>query len=473
MAIHAAIFDLDRTLIAGSSATVVQRHLADAGINSRDIPFADAFAEFYKRFGENWLLMQPARLAGRAAKGWDVETVAIACKAAADELFDQLAPFAAGVIEDHRRNGALLVLATTSPEPFIRPLMEKLGFDDLVCTKWKSDGGSFTGELDGPFVWGRTKAEAVKAWADANDVHLDKSYAYSDSYFDAPLLEAVGNPVAVNPDLQLSATARINGWKIRHFDKSDGVAKVAGLEIQDWTRPFMRPEFVAPNAKIHITGTDNIPAEGGALLVFNHRSYFDPTVMGLLMAKAGRSVRGLGKKEVFDTPIIGRFAKAIGGVRVERASGSNEPLEKAAAALRGGECVMMAPEGTIPRGPAFFNPELKGRWGAARLAAETGVPVVPIGIWGTEHVWPRNARLPRLSVLDRPVVTATVGEPFFVTDDNPETATAHIMSTISALLPPEAHELRTPSPEELARTFPPGYNGDPTAESSRRPGTDT
>ena len=47
------------------------------------------------------------------------------------------------------------------------------------------------------------------------------------------------------------------------------------------------------------------------------------------------------------------------------------------------------PEGTIPRGPAFFDPELKGRWGAARLAAMTGAPVIPVGMWGTEQVWPR------------------------------------------------------------------------------------
>ena len=77
-----------------------------------------------------------------------------------------------------------------------------------------------------------------------------------------------------------------------------------------------------------------------------------------------------------------------------RASGSDEPLEAAAEALRAGELISMAPQGTIPRGPAFFDPVLKGRWGAARLAAETRAPVIPVGLWGTEKVWPRNARLP-------------------------------------------------------------------------------
>ncbi len=470
----AAIFDLDRTLIAGSSSSTVSRHLADAGISAGvDIPFADTLAEIYERFGENWLMMQPAKYAGRSAAGWDVATVDAACRKAAKEVAANLQPFARSVIEEHRAAGRTLVLATTSPEPFVRPIMEALGFDDLVCTKWRSDQGKFTGELDGEFLWGPAKADGVIAWAAANKINLADSYAYSDSYFDSPLLDAVGHPVAVNPDLQLTATAVLKGWPIRHLDKSEGVAKVAGREIQDWTRPLLRPELVAPYVSFEFNGIENIPSEGPALLVFNHRSYFDPTVMGLVTAKAGRSIRGLGKKEVFDVPIFGKIARAMGGIRVERASGSDEPLEKAADALEGGEVVMMAPQGTIPRGHAFFDPELKGRWGAAKLAAMTGVPVIPIGIWGTEIVWPRSARLPNIKFRDRPLVTATVGSPVEIGRKDPDADTTAIMAAISALLPSESQERRTPSAEELARTFPPGYTGDPNAEADRRPGTDT
>jgi putative phosphoserine phosphatase/1-acylglycerol-3-phosphate O-acyltransferase len=139
--------------------------------------------------------------------------------------------------------------------------------------------------------------------------------------------------------------------------------------------------------------------------------------------------------------------------------------------LEGGEVVMMAPEGTIPRGPAFFDPELKGRWGAARLAAETGAPVIPVGLWGTELVWPRSARLPNMT--RRPPVSATVGDPVELAYDDPDADTRAIMAALVDLLPPEARERRTPSDEELMRTFPPGYKGDPNAEADRRPGTDT
>ena len=107
-------------------------------------------------------------------------------------------------------------------------------------------------------------------------------------------------------------------------------------------------------------------------------------------------MRFLGKREVFDAPVVGQVARAIGGIRVDRTTGSDQPLVAAAAALAGGELVVILPQGTIPRGRAFFEPELKGRWGAARLAALAKVPVIPLGLWGTEKVWPRSERVPRL-----------------------------------------------------------------------------
>ncbi len=470
----AAIFDLDRTLISGSSATVFQRHLAEAGITSgREIPFADAFMRFYETFGENWFMMQPARLSGRAAAGWNVADVDKAMKAAAEELEGMIQPFAPQLIDEHRDAGRTLVLATTSPEPFVRPLAQRLGFDDVVATRWCSEGGKFTGELDGPFVWGPAKLDAVKQWAADNSVVLSRSYAYSDSYFDAPLLDAVGHPTAVNPDPQLRALAALRSWPVRHLDVAEGVAKIAGRELQAWTRPLLRPEIVAPLAQFEFNDIHNIPESGPAILVFNHRSYFDPSALALLVARVGRSVRGLGKKEVFDAPIIGNLAKWLGGIRVERASGSDEPLRHAAKALRGGELLMLAPQGTIPRGPAFFDPELKGRWGAARLAAMTHAPVIPVGLWGTEKVWPRSSRLPRMSLSDRPLVSVTVGKPVELGYEDTEADTEAIMAAISAVLPEEAHHRHEPTSEELALTYPPGYSGDPNAETDRRPGTNS
>jgi putative phosphoserine phosphatase/1-acylglycerol-3-phosphate O-acyltransferase len=474
-----AVFDLDRTLITSSSATVFRHHLAEHGLGgAHDLPLVDVFTRFYEQFGETWLMMQPARLASRAANGWSVATVEAAMRAAADELVGMLLPGAAAAIEQHRAAGRQLVMATTSPLVFVKAFADRLGFDDVVATQWERTVGAdgdevYTGRMSGPFVWGRSKADAVAQWADEHRSDLADSWAYSDSYFDAPLLALVGHPVVVNPDLQLRLAAAVRGWPVTHFDRSEGVSKILGLELQEWGRPFMRQEILTPNARIEFAGLDNVPATGPAILVFNHRSYFDPLVMGLVIAKTGRNVRGLGKKEVFDVPIIGRILKASGGIRVDRGTGSDEPLDAAIAAVEAGELLMMAPEGTIPRGPAFFDPVLKGRWGAARIAAATGAPVIPVGLWGTEQVWPRNSRLPKLSLTDRPLVTATVGAPVKLNYRSPNADTKKIMHAISAVLPAEAREHRTPTADELAHTYPPGYHGDPEAELNRRPGTNT
>ncbi len=469
----AAVFDLDRTLIRSSSAPVFQRHLAATGLGDvPSLPLADAFLKYYELFGESWVMMQPAKLGARAANGWSVADVDRAMTDAAAELESLLLPFARVELERHRAQGDLLVIATTSPACFVRPLAARLGVDAVVATEWASDGDRYTGALEGPFVWGKAKRDAITAWAAANDVDLSRSTAYSDSYFDSPLLAAVGQPVAVNPDARLAAVALLRGWKVRHFDKSDGVFKIAGRELQEWGRPLMRPEFLTM-ASFDISGLEHIPAEGPAIVVFNHRSYFDPTVMGLVVARAGRSVRGLGKKEVFDVPVVGSLLRGMGGVRVDRGTGSNEPLDAAAAALRGGELLMMAPQGTIPRGPAFFDPELKGRWGAAKLASMTRAPVIPIGLWGTEKVWPRSARLPRLDPRHRPTVSATVGPPVDLRHRSADKDTARIMSAIVDLLPAEARVRHEPTEAELALTYPPGYAGNPEAELDRRPGFDT
>jgi putative phosphoserine phosphatase / 1-acylglycerol-3-phosphate O-acyltransferase len=207
--------------------------------------------------------------------------------------------------------------------------------------------------------------------------------------------------------------------------------------------------------------------------VANHRSYFDTVAVGLTVLRGGRAPRFLGKKEVLDAPVIGSMAKAMGGIRVERGTGSDEPLQEAARALEAGDAVAMMPQGTIPRGRAFFNPELKGRWGAARLAAMTKAPVIPIGVWGTEKVWPRNSQLPQVwNVLNPPQVTTRVGGPVELGYEDTEADTVAIMSAISVLLPPEGRQPYNPTLEELAATFPSNYQGDPEAEDDRRPGTD-
>jgi putative phosphoserine phosphatase/1-acylglycerol-3-phosphate O-acyltransferase len=290
--------------------------------------------------------------------------------------------------------------------------------------------------------------------------------------FDSPLLGAVGHPTAVNPDPSLRIMAAARRWPVAHFDAPPGVPKVLGVEPWQAMRPFMTP-ITLPFARFDIDGVDLIPKEGPGIVVANHRSYFDTAAVGLTVAPSGRALRFLGKKEVFDAPIVGQIASAMGGIRVERGTGSDDPLRAAADALAAGEVVAMMPQGTIPRGMAFFDPVLRGRWGAARLAALSGAPVIPIGLWGTEKVWPRNAKLPNiLNLSDPPLVTVRVGRPVALKRISDDADTKKLMKAISALLPPEGRIEHTPTDAELAATLPSGYTGDPRAEHTRRPGKD-
>jgi putative phosphoserine phosphatase/1-acylglycerol-3-phosphate O-acyltransferase len=342
----------------------------------------------------------------------------------------------------------------------IRPLAEKLGFDDVVATRYGVDAdGGYTGTIEGEFVWARGKLRAVREWAAAHEVDLSESYAYSDSFYDVPLLGSVGHPVAVNPDARMAAMALVRRWPILHLDVPAGVPKVPVLDVepQKVLMTLLRPELL-PWFRLDLAGTEMLPRTGPAILVANHRSYFDPLALGFAFAKVGRPVRFLGKREVFDAPVVGQAMRAMGGIRVDRSSGSDAPLLEAEAALAAGELVAILPQGTIPRGPAFFEPELEGRWGAARLAAATKVPVVPLGLWGTEKVWPRFERVPRMwNVLHPPTVRVRVGPAVDLKFRSPGADTRRIMAAITELLPLEARQPHEPTDEELKLSYPAGH----------------
>ncbi|MEX2625562.1 MAG: HAD-IB family hydrolase [Ilumatobacteraceae bacterium] len=471
----AAFFDLDRTLLAGASGEVFSRAMRSAGLVTRSIPGEKYLYRLFDLVGETLPSMALARQAASLAAGHPRAAVLAAAAAAPAAAAAMVQPFAGQQLDEHRAVGRPIVLATTTPYDLVRPFADRLGLDDVVATRYGvAADGTYDGRLVGPFVWSAGKLAAVEEWADRHGVDLSSSYAYSDSVYDTPLLAAVGNPHVVNPDPRMMLMAAARRWPVLHLDVSRGVAKVpvVGLEVQRLALQFSRPAF-CPYARFHIDGVDRVPDSGPVILCANHRSYFDVAAISMMLAKTGRTVRFLGKKEVFDAPLVGQLAAAMGGIRVDRGTGSDEPLQAAADALAGGEMVAIMPQGTIPRGPAFFEPTLVGRWGAARLAQLSGAPVIPVGLWGTEKVWPRSARFPNvLNVSDPPEVQIRVGLDVELKHRSLDADTKRIMAAIGDLLPEEAHRRREPTPEELARTYPPGYAGDPDREPDRRPGTD-
>lgn len=454
--------DLDRTLLRGASGLVLSAAMHAEGLfeGRRSLPGERLFYAIYDLMGESVPFMAMVRAAPRFVRGWAVEAVCRAGQLAAPELAVLVQPYAPAVLAEHRSRGRRLVLATTTPVDLITPFAELMGFDDVIATRYARRDGRYTGAIDGPFVWSRGKLDAVRRFAAEHGVDLRASHVYSDSFFDLPLLAAVGHPHAVNPDRRLHLVASLRRWPLDHWDRPAGVPKVLGLEPYHLLRPFVRPELV-PYARFEIRGVEHIPSRGPALLASNHRSYFDVAALAMVAARLGRPVRFLAKRELFDAPVVGQIARALGGISVDRGSRSDAPLREARRALEAGEVVVILPQGTIPRGRAFFEPTLAAKTGVARLAAMTGAPVVPIGLWGTERVWPRSARVPDVTnVLRPPLVRLRVGTavPLGLADATADTAA--VMDAISALLPAEARRRHEPTAEELARTFPPGHAGE-------------
>jgi putative phosphoserine phosphatase / 1-acylglycerol-3-phosphate O-acyltransferase len=470
----AAFFDLDRTLLSGASGPAITAALRSVGlVSQRGLPGQDLIFRTFNLFGESRPTMMLTRQAAAFAANWSRERAQEAGERATDALDAMVQPYARTLIDEHRQAGRRVVLATTTPLDLIKPLADRLGLDAVIATRYGEREGRYDGTIDGEFVWGRGKYRAVRDWAAEHEVALEDSYAYSDSYYDVPLLSAVGHPEVVNPDPRMRLQALARRWPTRYFDVPAGVPKLVGLEPQQLVMPLVRPGLT-PFAHIHIEGVEHIPSDGPAILCANHRSYYDVSAVAYVVAKRGRPVRFLGKKEVFDAPIVGDLARAMGGIRVERGSGSDEPLQEAIVALASGEMVAMMPQGTIPRGRAFYDPVLQGRWGAARLAALSGAPVIPIGLWGTEKVWPRRAKVPAVwNVTHPPEVRIEVGPPVELGGGDPDTDTKAIMAAIMNLLPPEASVAREPTAEEIAAASPSGTKPESAEhEHDRRPGRD-
>jgi len=446
----AVFVDLDRTLLRGPSGPVLDRALRRRGVvpHDRTLPGAGILYALYERLGENLASMALARAAAMVAGGWRQDEVRAAGEEAVAELAALVAPYAPSALATHREAGHRLVLATTSPEDMITPLAKALGFDDVLATRYEVRDGLYTGRVDGGFVWGLGKLNAAKRWAADAGENLDACHAYSDSIYDTPLLASVGHPHALNPDPRLSVLALARRWPIEYWDRPPGVPSIAGLEPYHLLRMVIRkPAF--PYARFSIEGVDTIPRAGGVIVASNHRSYFDAAALALVAQEINRPTRFLAKRELFDVGPVGWMLKAIGGIPVDRGSGSAAPMRAAEASLRAGEVVVILPEGTIPQGEAPLGPVLHGHTGAARLAAATGAPVVPIGLSGTEEVWPRSAKLPNMTGVHDVRVKVGPAVPLGYSDAKADTKA--IMSAIAALVADRA-DRSEPSVEKASKS---------------------
>ena len=162
--------------------------------------------------------------------------------------------------------------------------------------------------------------------------------------------------------------------------------------------------FRALDLRITVTGAEHVPAAGGAVLAANHVSYLDFIFCGLAGVHRRRLTRFMAKQEVFDHPVAGPLMRGMHHIPVDRSAGAAS-FEHAAGALRAGEVVGVFPEATISR--SFTVKEIKT--GAVRLAQETGVPLVPVALWGGQRLLTKD--LPRDFRTRGRALSIAVGEP--------------------------------------------------------------
>ena len=184
-----------------------------------------------------------------------------------------------------------------------------------------------------------------------------------------------------------------------------------------------------------IEGLEHIPRKGPALLCFNHIAYLDPLAAAYALNEAGRIPRFLAKAELFDDKKIGWVLKGAKQIRVERGT-KDAPmaLDHALDAVRGGEAVVIFPEGTITTNHDLSPMEAKT--GAARIALATQVPVIPAAVWGTANIWGKGYRKNWKPGQD---IAVRIGEPLNVSGDpdSPDAwaaAGSKIMDAISVLV---------------------------------------
>jgi len=186
--------------------------------------------------------------------------------------------------------------------------------------------------------------------------------------------------------------------------------------------------FRVLDLKLDLRGTEHIPATGGAVLACTHVSYLDFIFCGLAALPAGRRTRFMAKQQVFANRIAGPLMRGMRHIPVDRSAGQAS-YRAAVSALRAGEVVGVFPEATISQ--SFTVKPIKT--GAVRMAAEAGVPVIPVTAWGGQRLWtkgrPRNLTQRHVPVLIR------AGEPFQPSpQDDLEVLTADLRARMSALL---------------------------------------
>jgi putative phosphoserine phosphatase/1-acylglycerol-3-phosphate O-acyltransferase len=404
-----ALFDLDGTLIAGFSVLALLRdRLFEGALSLEDVADTALSALAYNRgrMGFSGLLGALARVV-RGTRETELEE--ICNRLFARSLAGLVYPEARALVRAHRLRGHTLAIVSAATRYQVEPIARDLGIEHVLCSALEVESGRFTGSV-ARAVWGDGKLDAARGFADARGLDLAESYFYSDGGEDLPLLDAVGRPRPLNPDVYLESVARGRGWPVRRFTSrtparvpdvlrtlamvgaAPGPALLAASAAllgragqplaRLGTELWGRLGSAAAGLRLRVRGEEHLLAARPCVFVFNHQSAIDPLLLCRLMRQP---FAWLVASAPGASPALRRLAAPVETIFLD-ASGRDGGLHGALARLRRGEALVAAHAsgGPAPRLERLDRAPL-------RVAAAARVPLVPIAIHNAQAAMPTNA----------------------------------------------------------------------------------
>lgn len=445
-----AFFDFDGTLIDGYSASYFyRRRIRDAELGPREL--LHTLAAVIRGIDTTEEFERLLALTLQAWTGYEVERLTeLGEELFSSEIAGRLHTEVWELVEAHRECGHHLVLASSATRFQAGPMARELAFRDLICTEIESVDGRLTGRVAGKATWGEGKAEATRALAALRDIDIRASFAYSNGAEDIPFLQAVGNPVAVDPADALRSAADEHGWPI--FEVAEhrgsvlssvkditrtaalygGVAGAVGVglgigALHRSRRKALDMAFSLASdvglglagIELEVIGAENLWAARPAVFIFNHQSKLDVLIMMKLLRER---FTGVVKREVADIPGWGQFFRFADVAFVERGNteAAKRALAPAVAAIREqGISLVISPEGTrslTPRLGTFKK-------GPFHIAMQAEVPIVPVVLRNAGDIMWRSAQTVRSGKLE-----VCVLPPVDTSDWTPSTLDDHVIA---------------------------------------------
>ncbi|MEZ4903849.1 MAG: HAD-IB family hydrolase [Spirosomataceae bacterium] len=409
-----AYFDLDRTLINGFSAKdFFKGRILSGKVTSRELVSQFAGGLVYATGNGNFAGM--AALSAKGVKGIPEQVFAdLGEEVYQKHLAQAIYPEARALVEAHLAMGHTVAIVSAATPYQVNPIARDLGITHVKCTRMEVKNGVFTGDVIEPACWGEGKAMAGRQLAEEFGIDMSKSYFYTDSAEDLPLLEIVGHPRPLNPDSKLSVLAFQNDWPVMRFN-DDQHSNLSNLARTGLTAGSLLPAVLSGVAmgalnlswtdginammsavgdfgtamagiKLAVKGEEHLWTQRPAVFIFNHQSSADLLIAAKLVRK---DARGVAKKELQQTPILGQLMAASGTIFLDRQDRgkSIEALAPAVEALKNGTSIIIFPEGT--RSEDYTLGKFKK--GAFHLAMQAGVPLVPIVLKNAYEAMPKGS----------------------------------------------------------------------------------